>query len=108
MSRSSGRSRLRPRSLVGALADVSINTPYNGTNTYVFRPPSCTSVIGTPSKKYELRAPLAERLDEAAESEEMESNDLLDYIVRRYLDELWIEESSDEGDDEEQEAEEEE
>jgi hypothetical protein len=65
-------------------------------------------VIGTPSKKYELRAPLAERLDEAAESEEMESNDLLDYIVRRYLDELWIEESSDEGDDEEQEAEEEE
>jgi len=63
-------------------------------------------VIGTPSKKYELRGPLAERLEEAAESEEMESNDLLDYIVRRYLDELWIEESSDEEDEKEEEEEE--
>lgn len=63
-------------------------------------------MIGTPNKKYELRGPLAERLDEAAESEEMESNDLLDYIVRRYLDELWIEESSDEEDEKEEEEEE--
>ena len=91
---------------MGALTDVSINAPYNGTNIYVFRPASCTSVIGTPHKKYELRGPLSERLDGAAESEEMESNDLLDYIVRRYLDEVWIDEENDqedepEGDEEE-------
>ena len=60
-------------------------------------------MIGTPNKKYELRGPLAERLDEAAESEEMESNDLLDYIVRRYLDEVWVctdeEEELEDGED---------
>jgi hypothetical protein len=57
-----------------------------------------------PTKKYNIRGPLAERLEEAAESEEMDSNDLIDYIVRRYLDELWVsdeESEPEEGEEEE-------
>jgi hypothetical protein len=76
---------------------------YCGTNIYRFRSTSGISVIGTPHKKYELRGPLAERLDEAATSEEMGSNDLMDYIVRRYLDELWVSQDEDEEDLEDEE-----
>lgn len=59
-----------------------------------------------PTRKYNLRGPLAERLEEAAENEEMSSEDLLDYIVRRYLDDLWTCEEEDEPEDEEDEEEE--
>ena len=56
------------------------------------------------AKKYNIRGPLAERLEEAAENEEMSSEDLLDYIVRRYLDDLWVcEEESDEEESENEE-----
>ena len=57
-----------------------------------------------PTKKYSIKGPLAERLEEAAENEEMSSEDLLDYIVRRYLDDLWVcEEESDEEESENEE-----
>ena len=57
-----------------------------------------------PTKKYSIKGPLAERLEEAAENEEMSSEDLLDYIVRRYLDDLWAcEEESDEEESENEE-----
>ena len=56
------------------------------------------------AKKYSMRGPLAERLEEASENEEMSSEDLLDYIVRRYLDDLWAcEEESDEEESEDEE-----
>ena len=57
-----------------------------------------------PTKKYSIKGPLAERLEEAAETEEMSSEDLLDYIVRRYLDDLMTYE--DEGEPEAEEEEE--
>ena len=56
-----------------------------------------------PTKKYSIKGPLAERLEEAAESEEMTTEDLIDYILRRYLDDLWVE---DEGEQETEEPEE--
>jgi hypothetical protein len=60
--------------------------------------------IDMAAKKYNIRGPLAERLEEAAENEEMSSEDLLDYIVRRYLDDLWVcEEESDEEESENEE-----
>ena len=56
-----------------------------------------------PTKKYSIKGPLAERLEEAAETEEMSSEDLLDYIVRRYLDDLMTYEDEDEPEAEEEE-----
>ena len=50
-----------------------------------------------------MKGPLAERLEEGAENEEMSSEDLLDYIVRRYLDDLMTYEEEDEQETEEQE-----
>lgn len=58
-----------------------------------------------PTKKYNIRGPLAERLEEAAEGEEMTTEDLIDYILRRYLDDLMTYE--DESEQEDQEADEE-
>ena len=49
-----------------------------------------------PTKKYSIKGPLAERLEDSAEDEEMDAEDFLDYIVRRYLDDLMIYEEDDE------------
>ena len=57
-----------------------------------------------PTKKYSIKGPLAERLEEAAESEEMTTEDLIDYILRRYLDDLWVEEEDEPETEEEEES----
>lgn len=56
-----------------------------------------------PTKKYNIKGPLAERLEEAAEAEEMTTEDLIDYILRRYLDDLMTYEDEGEPETEEEE-----